>query len=45
MVVENIGMERILIVEDDLAMWAAYIARLEKFGHDTRAFNNGDRIE
>ena len=31
-------MERILIVEDDLAMWAAYVARLEKLGLDTRAF-------
>lgn len=38
-------MERILIVEDDLAMWAAYIARLEKLSLDTRAFKNGDRIE
>ena len=45
MVVVKIGTERMLIVEDDLAMWAAYIARLKKLGHDTRAFKNGDRIE
>ena len=45
MVVGIIGMERILIVEDDLAMWAAYVARLEKLGYEIRAFKNGDRIE
>ena len=45
MVVGIIGMERILIVEDDLAMWAAYVARLEKLGREIRALKNGDRIE
>ena len=45
MVVGIIKLERILIVEDDLAMRAAYIARLEKLGHDTRALKSGDRIE
>ena len=45
MVVVIIGMERILIFEDDLAMWAAYVTRLEKLGHEIRALKNGDRIE
>ena len=38
-------MERILIVEDDLAMWAANVARLEKLDHEIRALKNGDRFE
>ena len=40
-----IGMARILIVEDDLAMWVVYVDRLDKVGREIRALKNGVRIE
>lgn len=38
-------MARMLIVEDDLAMWAVYVARLEKMSREIRVLKNGYRIE
>ncbi len=38
-------MARILIVEDDLAMRAVFVAGLEKVGHEIRALDVGHRIE